>query len=112
MYIGSPMQEEDAQCSDDDDKKNAHISNTQNNDGVGADDEDNSDDSMASDASSGPSHREQIRKKGEFNQNITHSKHEKGAKVKYSLQKKATKQEQKRGEISSRKEKNEKVQGK
>ncbi|KAL5808203.1 hypothetical protein ACOSQ3_028894 [Xanthoceras sorbifolium] len=67
-YMDSPMQEDDAECSNiddddgeiDDDNNNRHSNendaiNDDNDDG--GDDKEESDDSMASDASSGPSHQ-------------------------------------------------------
>lgn len=56
MYIASPMQEDDDGCSDGDDAYNDQ--NVTDNNGYAAmDDDEASDDSMASDASSGPLHK-------------------------------------------------------
>ncbi|CAK7335193.1 unnamed protein product [Dovyalis caffra] len=55
MYLGSPMQEDDDECSYDGNDYNAH--NVSKNHRYAAAADEDSDDSMASDASSGPHHQ-------------------------------------------------------
>lgn len=108
MYIASPMHEGDSECSGNDDDNNIHITNFNYGDGK----DEGSDDSMASDASSGPSHHEQACENGQDSHGMGMApfKHDRGDNIKYSSWKKGNKQEKKKGgESSSKKEKNDLV---
>lgn len=96
------MEEDDAECGEDEDgnyENDNDDANDAENDNGGQD----SDDSMASDASSGPSHRQQKHEKDKGSHGRVHSKHGKGDYVsKCSSHNKNSKQEKKRGENSTR----------
>ncbi|XP_059598525.1 protein SOB FIVE-LIKE 3 [Vitis vinifera] len=105
MYIASPMHEGDSECSGNDDDNNIHITNFNYGDGK----DEGSDDSMASDASSGPSHHEQACENGQDSHGMGMApfQHDRGDNIKkYSSWEKGNKQEKKKGgESSSKKEK-------
>ncbi|KAK2663148.1 hypothetical protein Ddye_001722 [Dipteronia dyeriana] len=79
-YMDSPMQEDDSECSnvddgdDEDDKNDRHENHGINRDRD--DDKEESDDSMTSDASSGPSHQHK-RANDKASRGIASSKHSK-----------------------------------
>lgn len=101
-YIASPMEEEDAECGENEDE-NYEIDNDDANDAEGDNGGQDSDDSMASDASSGPSHRQQKHEKDKVSPGRVHPKHGKADYVsKFSSQNKNSKQEKKKGENSTR----------
>ncbi|KAL6324529.1 hypothetical protein AAG906_013341 [Vitis piasezkii] len=93
MYIASPMHEGDSECSGNDDDNNIHITNFNYGDGK----DEGSDDSMASDASSGPSHHEQACENGQDSHGMGMApfQHDRGDNIK----------EEERRESSSKKEK-------
>ncbi|KDP24307.1 hypothetical protein JCGZ_25603 [Jatropha curcas] len=78
MYIASPMEEDDNECSDhvvdDNDHNTIAIDGNFNDEGG---DEQDSDDSMASDASSGPNHRYKY-ENGQTSRGTTSVKQDKG----------------------------------
>ena len=104
MYIASPMNERDSECSGKDEDNNIRITNYNYCDGK----DEGSDDSMASDASSGLNHQASENGQDSHDMDMAPFKNDKGNNVnKYSSWKKGNKQEKKRGggESSSKKEK-------
>lgn len=106
MYIASPMQEDDAGCSNENDGYHDHIydENRRKKQGTTKVDEEESDDSMTSDASSGPIHHHNTYSQGESSHGTAVSKKDKqdhGSKC--SSRKNANKQEKKRVDSRSKK---------
>lgn len=106
MYIASPMQEDDAGCSNENDGYQDHIygENRRKKQGRTKVDEEESDDSMTSDASSGPIHHHNAYAHGESSHGTAVSKKDKqdhGSKC--SSRKNANKQEKKSVDSRSKK---------
>ncbi|XP_057994448.1 protein SOB FIVE-LIKE 3-like [Hevea brasiliensis] len=97
IYIASPMQEDDSECSDND---NDH--NTTANDG-NADDDDkqDSDDSMASDASSSPHHLCKPENGRQANHGTTGFKHDKGNNFKHCSPATKSNRKDKKNDVNS-----------
>ncbi|OIW07280.1 hypothetical protein TanjilG_08395 [Lupinus angustifolius] len=104
MYIDSPMQEDDAECSNENDGYcEIYSENIRKKQGIKVD-ADESDDSMASDASSGPIQYQNTNARGESNHGIAVSKKDKqdhGSNC--SSRKNASKQEKKSVDSRSKK---------
>ncbi|KAG4399555.1 hypothetical protein GLYMA_08G254600v4 [Glycine max] len=106
MYIASPMQEDDAGCSNENDgyhDNNIYGENRRKKQGAQVDEEE-SDDSMASDASSGPVHYHHAYTHRQSSHGTAASKKDKqdhGSK--FSSKKNANKQEKKRVDSRSKK---------
>ena len=100
MYIDSPMQEDEADCStssNDNDKKKFLV--TYQTDAENDEDDVGSDDSMASDASSGPTHHHNVRSHKDYSQDASRRKHD---KKQYSTHNNKNKKEKKISEKSTR----------
>ncbi|XP_027351440.1 uncharacterized protein LOC113862560 [Abrus precatorius] len=103
MYIASPMQEDDAGCSNENygyHHDNIYGENRRKKQGVKVDEEE-SDDSMASDASSGPVHYHHAYAQSQSNHGSKKDKQDHGSKC--SSKKNANKQEKKRVDSRSKK---------
>ncbi|GLT30806.1 hypothetical protein SLA2020_055920 [Shorea laevis] len=91
-YISSPMQE-DAESSQENDDNNSHYRNYSYN----GDRKESSDDSMASDASSGPSHQQRKFKNGRDSHSNSRLKNDKGDYSNKCNSRKEAKKQEKRG---------------
>ncbi|KAJ4707189.1 acidic leucine-rich nuclear phosphoprotein 32 family member B-like [Melia azedarach] len=101
MYIDSPMQEDDMDCYNEDYDNNDRKSN--HNHGIyNEDNKEDSDDSMASDASSGPSHHQHKRPNEEGSHGMSSSKHGKSDPFKKLFSWKKSNEKEKKGEHSSK----------
>ena len=101
MYISSPMEEDQVECSndihdddDDDDHDNKHQIKKHNSDKKNEDDD--SDDSLASDASSGPSHPQHTYPHSQGSHVTSRSKQDKSYNVNKSFQRKNTNKHEKK----------------
>nr|XP_012568842.1 uncharacterized protein LOC101510216 [Cicer arietinum] len=112
MYIDSPLQEDDARCSNENDGyREIYGKNWRRKQGGSKVDEEESDDSMASDASSGPIHYNQQqhgyeRGQGSHETSVSNSNSKKDRKdhgSKCSSKKNGNKQEKKRVDSRSKK---------
>ncbi|KAK7394334.1 hypothetical protein VNO78_14857 [Psophocarpus tetragonolobus] len=101
MYIASPMQEDDAGCSNENDGYHIYGENRRKKQGVKVDEEE-SDDSMASDASSGPVHYHHDYAHSQSTHGTASKKDKQDHGSKCSSKKNANKQEKKRVDSRTR----------
>lgn len=105
MYIASPMQEDDAGCSNENDGYHDIYGgeNRRKKQGVKVDEDQESDDSMASDASSGPIHYHHAYDHSQASHGTAASKKDKQDHGSKCSKKNANKQEKKRVDSRSKK---------